>query len=309
MDVSQLQPGPNLRGLTVPDHRRMPDHRRRSVVSRARQIGTLGEMTFRRRASALRAGIKFKWSWRTWLKAPIMVALAVGAATAQDQPPQAPRAYDVCSVKPSSGQQNSTFRRDPGGGFTAIEIPAVGLVTSAFDVGVFQIFGLPAWATSDPYDVACKDTGPADAKEQNQQRMRSGIEALLADRFHLQYHRDTKRLTVATLRVSERGLKVAPSKSSANPNGGYGLRFLKAEAWSMADLARAIQSLARERVIDKTGLAGRYDFDLTWTPEDGLPDVPLLANVLNDRLGLTITRSAESTEVIVIDHLEKPGGN
>ncbi len=77
----------------------------------------------------------------------------------------------------------------------------------------------------------------------------------------------------------------------------------------MADLARAIQSLVRERVIDKTGLADRYDFDLTWTPENGLPDVPFLANVLNDRLGLTIARSAENTEVIIIDHVEKPAGN
>ncbi len=77
----------------------------------------------------------------------------------------------------------------------------------------------------------------------------------------------------------------------------------------MADLARAIQSLARERVIDKTGLTDRYDFDLAWTPENGLPDVPLLANVLNDRLGLTIKRSPENTEVIIIDHLEKPPGN
>jgi uncharacterized protein (TIGR03435 family) len=245
------------------------------------------------------------------MRLPILLvisSLATGAATAQDQP-QSPRAFDVCSVRPSSGQQTSTFRRDPGGGFTASEIPAVALVTSAFDVGVLQIFGLPAWATSDPYDVAWKDTEPTDAKEQNQQRTRSGIEALLADRFCLRYHRDTKRLPVATLRVSERGLKLAPSKSDAKPSGSYGPRFLKAEAWSMADLARAIQSLARERVIDKTGLADRYDFDLAWTPENGLTDVPFLANVLNDRLGLTITRSPENTEVIIIDHLEKPAEN
>jgi len=238
----------------------------------------------------------------------INVIVLLNAAAAQNQPPQPPRAYDVCSVKPGSGQQNRTFRRDPGGGFTAIGQVPVALVTSAFDVGVFQIFGLPEWAMSDPYDVVCKDADPIDGGERDQERTRSGIEALLADRFRLQYHRDTKRLTVATLRVGERGLKLEPSKST-NRTGRYGPRFLKAEAWTMADLARAIQSLARERVIDKTGLTGRYDFDLIWTPEDAVPDVPFLANVLNDRLGLTITRAAENIEIIVIDRMEKPGGN
>ena len=79
----------------------------------------------------------------------------------------------------------------------------------------------------------------------------------------------------------------------------------------MGELASAITSLVHERVIDKTGLTGRYDFDLEWTPDEDalLPDVPLMISVLNDRLGLTIARSVESTEVIIVDHLEKPAGN
>jgi uncharacterized protein (TIGR03435 family) len=78
----------------------------------------------------------------------------------------------------------------------------------------------------------------------------------------------------------------------------------------MAELAIAITSLTHERIVDKTGLTGRYDFDLRWTPEDSLlPNVPLIASVLNDRLGLTITRSVESTEVIMVDRIGKPSGN
>ncbi len=78
----------------------------------------------------------------------------------------------------------------------------------------------------------------------------------------------------------------------------------------MGELANVITSLTHERVVDKTGLTGRYDFNLEWTPEDApFPDMPLMASVLNDRLGLTIARSVESTEVIVVDHLEKPAGN
>lgn len=68
--------------------------------------------------------------------------------------------------------------------------------------------------------------------------------------------------------------------------------------------------MTHEKIIDKTGLTGLYDFDLAWTPEDSpLPDLPLMANVLSDRLGLTITRTVERTEVIVVDRIEKPAGN
>jgi uncharacterized protein (TIGR03435 family) len=184
----------------------------------------------------------------------------------------------------------------------------VGLVTSAFDLQDFQVFGLPPWATTDRYYVACKDTDPNDVKAPIL-RMRSGIQALLADRFRLRYHRDSKPLPVATLRIGKSGLKVTPSKSNVHL-GGYGPRFVHAEGWSMGELADVITSLTHERVIDKTGLTGRYDFDLEWTPEDApLPNMPLMTSVLNDRLGLTIARSVESTEVIVVDHLEKPAGN
>lgn len=185
---------------------------------------------------------------------------------------------------------------------------AESLVTEAFDVRELQVFGLPAWATTDNYDVACKDTEAA-ATEAPISRMRPGIQALLADRFHLLYHRDSRPLPAAALRVGKNGLKIGPSQRGSY-GGGYSFTYLKAEAWNMVQLANAIASLTNERVIDKTGLTGRYDFDVKWTLDDApRPDIPLMANVLSDRLGLTITRSVESTEVIIVDRIEKPSGN
>jgi uncharacterized protein (TIGR03435 family) len=153
-------------------------------------------------------------------------------------------------------------------------------------------------------------------------RRRSGVQALLADRFRLQYHRGAKRLPTVTLRIGERGLKLTPSKSSTR-GGVYSPTSVKAQAWSMAELASVISVLTGEKVIDKTGVAGRYDFDLKWTREDRtagaepgkdarpatLPEGPLLVDVLNEQLGLTIRRTVESTEVIFVDHIEKPGTN
>jgi uncharacterized protein (TIGR03435 family) len=156
----------------------------------------------------------------------------------------------------------------------------------------------------------------------NQQRVSSGLQALLADRFRFQYHRGEKRLPVATLRVGKRGLKLTPSKSST-PGFSYGPTFLKAEASSIAQLASALTALTGEKIVDQTGAAGQFDFDLEWKLEEqdagvapgtvvkraALPDVPLLATVLNERLGLTITRAMENTEIIIVDQIEKPGKN
>jgi uncharacterized protein (TIGR03435 family) len=153
--------------------------------------------------------------------------------------------------------------------------------------------------------------------------MRSGVQALLADRFRLKYHRGAKRLPAVTLQVAKSGLKLTPSKGSTRGVGGYGPTFVNAKAWSMAELASTISALTGEKVIDKTGVAGRYDFELKWIYEDrtavaepgkdakraALPEGPLLVDVLNERLGLTIRRTVESTEVIFVDHIEKPGTN
>ncbi len=256
------------------------------------------------RNGALRLGMH---SISLWLARILMIALVIGAASAQKGRAPAPRAYDVCSVKLASSDPELSIRLDPGG-FTLPAMSAGFLVAEAFDVQVFQVFGLPSWATTDEYDVACKDT-EAVAAGDPVSRMRSGLQALLADRFHLRYHRDSKPLPAATLRVGKNGLKIVPSQSSSRA-GGYNLTSIKAKAWTMVELANAIKGLTGEKVVDKTGLTGRYDCELNWTLEDSpRPSVPLIANALSDRLGLTITRSVESTEVIIVDRIEKPSGN
>jgi uncharacterized protein (TIGR03435 family) len=149
----------------------------------------------------------------------------------------------------------------------------------------------------DVYDVMCKDTESGGAKELHIQRIRSGVQALLADRFGLQFHRDTRRFPAVTLAVGKSGLKATPS-TAGNRGGGYGPLSIKAEGWTITDLANALTSLVGERIVDETGLAGRYDFDLKWSIEnrtaetvpDGntrpaiLPDVAVLDDALSERL-------------------------
>lgn len=286
----------------------------RPGVSGARQPGMVCVTPVRRCARAV---------WRGWLAMLVMIALATCAAYAQEPSPQVPRAYDVCSVKPSPANSQSRPLPATGGGFAYGSIPTVSLVDMAFGVEGFQVFGLPEWAKADRYDVECKDTESADKKEPNRQRMASGVQALLADRFRLQFHRGTRPLPVAALTVGKGGLKLAPSESSTPKGrhcGNFGPTYLKAEACSMEALASTLTGLTGEKVIDRTGVADRYDFNLEWTLDEerepgearrpgGLVDVSVLSAVLNEKLGVVIKRTVESTEVIFVDHIEKPSGN
>ena len=225
--------------------------------------------------NACRTLIRNRFSCWPWLAAFAISVFATGSTSAQKPVPHVPHAYDVCSVKPSLKGSASSWRAAPEGGFNATTIPALALVTSAFGVQPLQVSGLPSWAASDPYDVACKDTEAADTNKGDQQRARSGLQALLADRFRLQYHRADKPLPVTDLRVGKHGLKLTPSNSSTpSPSGSYGPTFVKAEAWSIAQLASAISGLTGERIVEQTGATGRFEFDLQWKLEEQDAGVP-----------------------------------
>jgi uncharacterized protein (TIGR03435 family) len=154
------------------------------------------------------------------------------------------------------------------------------------------------------------------------------VQKLLADRFQLTFHRDKKELSVYTITVGKGGPKLI--KSGGDPNGLPGIGFgrlgsLVARNANMADFARAMQSSALDRpVVDQTGISGRYDFTLTWTPEAGQfpglgvdipkpPDTgdapPDLFAAIQQQLGLKLESAKAAAEVLVVDKVEKPSEN
>lgn len=154
------------------------------------------------------------------------------------------------------------------------------------------------------------------------------IQKLLAERFKLAFHRDKKELGVYAIIVGKTGPKV--TKSQGDPNGlpslfFQGLGVLPAMNATMADFAGVMQSAVLDRpVVDHTELAGRWDFTLTWTPDEfqfgGLgvkvppppKDVaapPDLFTAFQEQLGLKLESTKAPAEVLVIDHVEKPSDN
>jgi uncharacterized protein (TIGR03435 family) len=148
---------------------------------------------------------------------------------------------------------------------------------------------------------------------------------LLADRFKLSLPRDKKELPVYALSKTGTGPKL--TRSAAYPNQLPGLFFqdlgkLKVSNGSLQDLVNLLQFDVLDRpVLDRTGITGRYDFTLNWTPDDtqfrswgaaiphptgGTNAPPPLSAAIQGQLGLKLDATMASVEIIVIDHVEKP---
>jgi uncharacterized protein (TIGR03435 family) len=152
------------------------------------------------------------------------------------------------------------------------------------------------------------------------------IQKLMADRFGLSFHRETRELSAYALTVANGGPKMRERKDG-DGGPGYSQYFsgprLPAQKTSMAQLAMGLQGLVLDRpVLDRTGLSGAYDFDLSWTPDElqfsgrggtglyvGDPNGPSIYTALEEQLGLKLSSVKAPVEVLLVDRVEKPSEN
>lgn len=154
------------------------------------------------------------------------------------------------------------------------------------------------------------------------------VKKLLTERFKLTFHHDKKELPAYVLTVSKAGAKM--TKSEADPNAPPSLFFrqlgqMTVRNSDMAEFAQVMQAAVLDRpVVDQTGLAGKYDFPLNWTPDesqfggmgmkvpapsDKADAPPGLFTALPEQTGLRLDATKAAVEVLVIDHVEKPSEN
>ena len=229
--------------------------------------------------------------------------------------------FEVASIKPSQPDAQGKAFTMRGRQVITINTSLSDLMTFAYGVHARQIANGPEWMTKDHFDI----TGIPDTEGQpNERQLRTMMQKLLADRFKLVFHRDKQELSVYALVVGRDGAKL--TKSGGDPNGLPGLIFrglgvLPALNASMADFASVMQAAVLDRpVVDQTGLAGKYDFTLTWTPDDSQfrgmgirvpppPDnatAPSLFTAIQEQLGLRLESTKAPAEVLVIDRVAKP---
>ena len=245
--------------------------------------------------------------------------------------------YEVASIKPNKYSSHMLGLGFWIERFTATGVTLQGLIREAYEVEDNQISGAPPWLDSERYDIEAKaDKSVADelqklSFDQRLVEYRRMLQALLGDRFQLTLHRETKELPVYALVIAKKGPKLQETHPGDNDSTGmtFGRGLLKGEGVPIALLVRHLsqQRLGRP-VLDKSGLTGKYDFTLQWTPEenrapmfkgtrdggqgpDSPPDSsgPSIFTAIQEQLGLRLESQKGPVEVLVIDHVERPSEN
>lgn len=261
----------------------------------------------------------------------ILLVVSLSSASAQtSQPPQStissartsplPAAYDVVSVKPHKADDDgvgSWWRTTPTG--FAANGSVRGLIMSAYSLIMLdQLSGLPDWAERENFDVEGKldsDTAEVFAKlsssDQTRQRQLM-LEALLADRFKLRVHIDTKDLPVYNLVVAKNGLKMKEAPASENNGYSMGMGQINSKGMEVSGLVISLSNLVGRKIIDRTGLTGRYEVKLTWAWNDDPGSGDSGASIftaLQEQLGLKLEPAKAPIDIVVIDHIERPSEN
>ena len=204
-------------------------------------------------------------------------------------------AFQAASIKPNTElrPRGMGVRMNPGGRLTTQNAPVRLLIQNAYSLQAFQIVGGPAWIDSDGYDIEAKPEGSA-----NRAQVMLMLQTLLAERFKLAVHRETRELPVYALTAQKDGLKLPPATEGTcvsldpsalpppvgpgqlRPCGSLmiamspsGLRMEGLKV-SMAEFARILGMVVGRAVIDRTGFQGTFDVSLPFTPDEytmGLP--------------------------------------
>jgi uncharacterized protein (TIGR03435 family) len=268
--------------------------------------------------------------------------------------------FEVASVKLNANCGNFRGGRVPfSPGRLAMECTTLqNLIQSAYGAfatgtlnqEMLQISGGPGWVESDRYDLAAKAEGAARVE----QMMGPMLRALLEDRFKLKIHRETKETPVYALTVAKSGLKIQPVKEGGcvpidlnhlpqppepgrpRPNycGNVSIRMspqgvtMETHGSTMTEFAQRLSGLLDRKVVDKSGIAGQFDFHLEFAPDESTrgfggrgagdaggatppaaPEGPSVFDALQQQFGLRLTPDKAPVDSLVIDHVEKPSEN
>lgn len=238
-------------------------------------------------------------------------------------------AFDVATIKPNdSGGATMQQLTLNGRNFQTRNSSLEDLIMFAYDVQKKQIVNAPDWITKDRYDIAAvPDAEGAPSMVQ----LKSMIQKLLAERFQLKFHHEKRDMSAFVLSVAKTGPKMTVNDSKG-PLPGFGIipgvsgLTLAVGNASMTDFSGVLQAMVLDRpVVNQTGLDGKYDFTVKFTPDDsqfnGHPPAvpskgdtaaepaPSLFEAVQQQLGLKLEAQKTGVDVIAIDKVEKPSAN
>jgi uncharacterized protein (TIGR03435 family) len=228
------------------------------------------------------------------------------AAQAFAQTAPAP-AFEVVSIKPSVDGPGDSGVKTGNGRVSAHNVTLKRCMRSAYDVPEAQIVGGPKWLDEERYNIEAKAAGPVDDRE-----LAAMMQAMLAERFQLVFHRETRPLSGYALVVAKGGLKLKASEPDTASRANTDRGRIEAEGCTMALVAQKLAEAVHLPVVDQTAVAGQFSFTLKWTPDEMQakePGGPSLFTAVQEQLGLKLEGRKVPTEVLVIDRAEKASAN
>jgi uncharacterized protein (TIGR03435 family) len=217
------------------------------------------------------------------------------------------------------------------------------LIALAWDIQPFRISGGPAWIDSIRYDVSAKADHDVEWKEATLM-----VQSLLAERFQLTTHHETKELPIYALVLARKDGKLGPGLIESKPDSctkrtdlpaarpepgkpskpqcdmlAVTFRRLRGTSVPTGEYAQGFSDILGRTVVDKTRLVGPFDIDLAWTPDEGqylqFPGAPQpppsdaapvsIFTAVQEQLGLKLEPQKGPVDVLVIDRAEKPSEN
>jgi uncharacterized protein (TIGR03435 family) len=226
--------------------------------------------------------------------------------------------FDVASVRSSpiakaggEGSRRENIQSEPGS-LTMRNVSLSSCIQWAYDVRPYQVTG-PEWMRDERYDISAKSDSPV-----KQDQLRLMLQGLLAERFQVSLHRQTRDLPAYVLLVGKNGSKLHPSASEGDPVLKGGKLNLMAERMPLSQFTDLLAGPLQAPVIDMTGLTGRFDFTLDLTsylapylqqehkPGDPPPDLAaIVITALQEELGLKLEQRKMPIEMLVVDRAEK----
>ena len=210
---------------------------------------------------------------------------------------QAPPAFDVASVKLVDPKDGTVSKTSYGEFMGSLRY----LVRAAYGLDDYRVAGGPKWMDDDKFSVVYKPVSP---------QANLMLRSLLADRFRLASHTETKELPIYALTVAKGGPKMEKADKPGGTSAGGGMI---GGTMDMSRLATYLSSVLGRGVIERTGLTGTYRVSLRWTPDDHPPsadsNTPSLVTAIQEQLGLKLESTKGPVDILVIDHAEKPSPN
>lgn len=220
-------------------------------------------------------------------------------------------AFEVASIKPAVPDASGSSGEDGRKGVLRVyNVSLKRCIRYAYAIAEDQILGGPQWIDERRYDILAKADHSADEPE-----LLMMLQPLLADRFKLKLHHETRVVSGYILTVAKGGIKATVADSSGRSGGNGGRGFIDSGASQLSALSIRLSALLGRPVVDMTRDERKFDFHLRWNPDETLAgdgpatDYPSLITALREQLGLKLESGKVNADVLLVDGAELPSDN